>query len=242
MAKKAKNICQSAMILAAGLGTRMRPLTNDMPKPLIKVNKRALINHALNRLDAAGVKEAVVNVHYQADKLEAYLKKAKSPKILVSNERKLLLETGGGVAKALPKLGKKPFFVVNTDSLWAEGTVPALTRLKNAWDDETMDAILLLAPTVSSLGYSGNGDFNMDADGNLTRRGERQIAPFVFTGAYILHPRLFKNAPKGKFSMNLLFDKAIKAGRLKGVRHDSLWIEVNTPEAVEIASTVMADL
>jgi len=230
------------MILAAGLGTRMRPLTDDLPKPLVRVNGTALIDHALGRLRAAGVKDTVVNVHYQADKLQAHLKKIKSPKVTISDERSELLETGGGVAKALSKLGEMPFFVVNTDSLWTESTVPALTRLKNAWDDETMDGVLLLAPTVSSLGYSGNGDFNMDPDGNITWRGERKIAPFVFTGAYILHPRLFKGAPKGKFSMNLLFDKAIKAKRLKGVRHDSLWIEINTPQAVDTASAVLADL
>ncbi|MGI9481661.1 MAG: nucleotidyltransferase family protein, partial [Hyphomicrobiales bacterium] len=186
--------------------------------------------------------DTVVNVHYKADKLQAHLKKVKSPKVVISDERGELLETGGGVAKALSKLGDMPFFVVNTDSLWTESTMPALTRLKNAWDDETMDGVLLLAPTISSLGYSGSGDFNMDPGGNITRRGESKIAPFVFTGAYILHPRLFKGAPTGKFSMNLLFDKAIKAKRLKGVRHDSLWIEINTPEAVETASAVLADL
>jgi len=233
---------KTAMLLAAGLGSRMRPLTDTRPKPLVEVNGKALADHALERLDEAGVSTVAVNLHYKADMLEAHLANRKSPKIVFSDERAALLETGGGIAKALPLLGKEPFIVVNTDSLWTEGTKPALLRLQEAWDDATMDCLLLVAPTVSSLGYNGRGDFSLEPDGTLVRRQESQLAPFVFTGAYILHPRLFNNAPEGKFSMNVLWDRAIETGKLKGLRHDGVWMEINTPKAVDIASDVLANL
>lgn len=228
-----------AMMLAAGLGTRMRPLTDERPKPLIEVAGKPLIDHALERLRGAGVEQAVVNVHYKADMLEAHLSTVSAPKIVISDERKELLETGGGLVKALPHLGAEPFFMVNTDSLWTEGARPSLERLRQAWNDETMDMLLLLCSTTSSHGYAGSGDFHCDADGTLSRRTENEIAAFVFTGVYLVHPRIFKNAPEGKFSMNLLFDKAIEAGRLKGLRHDGEWMEINTPEAIATAEQVL---
>lgn len=228
-----------AMMLAAGLGTRMRPLTCDRPKPLVEVAGKPLIDHALERLRHAGVEQAVVNVHYKAEMLEDHLSKVAAPKIVISDERSELLETGGGLVKALPHLGKKPFFLVNTDSLWTEGTQPGLERLRRGWNDETMDMLLLLSSTIASYGYSGRGDFHCNADGTLKRRAENEIAPFVFTGVYLAHPRIFKAAPQGKFSMNVLFDKAIESGRLKGLRHDGLWMEINTPEAIKIAERVL---
>ena len=229
-----------AMLLAAGLGTRMRPLTCDRPKPLVEVAGKPLIDHVLERLREAGVGQAVVNVHYKAEMLEAHLSGVESPKIVISDEREELLETGGGLVKALPHLGSEPFFLVNTDSLWTEGAQPGLARLRQAWNNDTMDMLLLLSSTVASFGYSGRGDFHCGPDGTLTRRAENEIAPFVFTGVYLAHPRIFKGAPKGKFSMNVLFDKAIERGRLKGLRHDGVWMEINTPEAIKIAEEALA--
>ncbi len=226
-----------AMLLAAGLGVRMRPLTDERPKPLIEVAGMALIDHALQRLRNAQVTSVVVNVHYKADMLKAHLASVLKPEIIISDEQAELLETGGGIAKALAHLSDAPFFVVNTDSLWIESTPPALQRLKSAWNDESMDMLLLLSPTDNSLGYRGNGDFFCADDGNISRKVEGQGAPFVFTGVYLVHPRIFKDAPGGKFSMNLLFDKAIAAGRLKGLLHDGIWMEINTPEAIKIAES-----
>lgn len=227
------------MLLAAGLGTRMRPLTDERPKPLVKVAGKPLIDHALERLQQAHVERAVVNVHYMADMLIDHLSAVTNPEIVISDERSELLETGGGLVHALPHLGSDPFFVVNTDSLWIEGAQSSLERLRRGWDDDTMDMLLLLCSTVSSYGYNGLGDFCCDANGTITRRPESEIAPFVFTGIYLVHPRIFKGAPTGKFSMNVLFDKAIEAGRLKGLRHDGLWMDVGTPEAIEIAEAVL---
>ncbi len=227
------------MLLAAGLGTRMRPLTWERPKPLVEVAGKPLIDHALEHLRRAGVEQAVVNVHYKAEMLEEHLSTVKDPKIIISDEREELLETGGGLVKALPNLGTAPFFMVNTDSLWTEGAQPSLERLRQGWDDERMDMLLLLCSTVSAYGYSGLGDFNCDPSGTISRRMESEIAPFVFSGVYLVHPRIFKDAPKGKFSMNLLFDRAIETGRLKGLRHDGLWMDVGTPDAIKTAEEAL---
>lgn len=229
------------MVLAAGIGKRMRPVTATVPKPLIEVAGRALIDHALDRLDKAGVEEAVVNVHYIADLVETHVRKRKAPKIIISDERKALLETGGGIRKALPLLGPEPFFVLNSDSFWLEGPRPNLDWLADAWDDSRMDALLMLSPTVSAIGYVGAGDFTMEKDGKLTRRQERTIAPFVYSGAAILSPRLFAGAPEGAFSLNLLFDRAIDAGRLYGIRMDGIWLHVGTPEAIREAEMSVAE-
>jgi N-acetyl-alpha-D-muramate 1-phosphate uridylyltransferase len=224
-----------AMVLAAGLGKRMRPFTATVPKPLIEVSGRPLIDHALDRLASSGVDTAVVNVHYLANMVEAHLKRRQHPQIVISDERGELLETGGGVAKALPLLGDAPFYLMNSDSFWIEGPRPNLDWLASAWDDTRMDALLMLASTVSSIGYPGPGDFLMEKDGHLARRPERTIAPFVYSGAAILSPRLFRDAPAGAFSLNRLFDRAIGEGRLFGVRMDGIWLHVGTPEAIREA-------
>ncbi|MCX5477889.1 nucleotidyltransferase family protein [Kaistia geumhonensis] len=230
-----------AMVLAAGIGKRMRPVTATVPKPLIEVAGRSMIDRALDRLARAGVEEAVVNVHYLADLVEVHVRKRKAPKVLVSDERGALLETGGGIAKALPLLGNEPFYVMNSDSFWIEGPRPNLDWLAGGWNDAEMDALLMLAPTVASIGYYGPGDFLMDKEGRLSRRPERTIAPFVYSGAAILSPRIFTDLPEGAFSLNLLFDRAIAARRLFGVRMDGIWLHVGTPEAIREAELSVAE-
>ncbi len=222
----------TAMILGAGLGTRMRPLTDLVPKPLVRLGGRALIDHALDRLQEAGITRVVVNVHYLADQMEAHLKGRKSPQILISDERGRLLDTGGGVVHALPLLGDRPFLIHNADTAWIEGIGGSLSRLVAAWDGEKMDSLMLLALAATSLGYDGHGDFNMEASGVLTRRQERREAPFVFAGVSIAHPRMFQDAPKGAFSLNKLWDRAIAARRLYGTRLDGVWMHVGTPDAL----------
>ena len=223
---------EAAMVLGGGLGKRMLPLTKDIPKPMVRLKGRALIDHVLDRIAEAGVRRAVVNVHYCADKLEAHVKQRKQPEILISDERQQLLDTGGGVTKALPLLGKEPFLIHNSDSVWIEGVGSNLERLFSFWNPDSMDSVMLLASGATSLGYDGSGDFAMDKDGRLIRRGERQMAPFVFTGVSIAHPRMFEGAPQGPFSMNRLWDAAIDNGRLFGIRLDGLWMHVGTPEAL----------
>jgi len=225
-------IPRTAMVLAAGLGTRMRPLTDAMPKPLVAVAGKPLLDHVLDRLADAGVERAVVNVHYLAEQIIAHTAARTKPHVTVSDERGLLLGTGGGVLKALPELGSAPFFHINSDTIWIDGVTPNLTRLADAFDAASMDALLLLAPTTGSIGYSGRGDFAMAPDGRLRRRGEREVAPFVYAGAAILSPALFKDAPQGEFSLTDLFDSAADAGRLHGLRLEGLWMHVGTPEAV----------
>jgi N-acetyl-alpha-D-muramate 1-phosphate uridylyltransferase len=224
-----------AMVLAAGLGTRMRAFNGQLPKPLVKVGGKALIDYVLDRLAAQGIERAVVNVHHLADQLERHLAGRKRPKIVISDERRELLGTGGGVVKALPQLGDGPFFHVNSDTIWIDGVKPNLARLADTFDDARMDALLLLAPAASSIGYSGRGDFSMAADGRLTRRSEHEVVPFVYAGAAILTPAFFAGTPKGAFSMSPLFDRAAKAGRLCGLRLEGLWMHVGTPEAIKAA-------
>jgi MurNAc alpha-1-phosphate uridylyltransferase len=220
------------MVLAAGLGKRMRPLTETTPKPMVRLKGRALIDHVLDRMAAAGVPRAVVNVHYLAGTLEAHLSQRKRPQIVISDERGQILDTGGGVVRALPKLGPEPFLIHNSDSVWIEGVGSNLERLFAAWDSDTMDSLMLLASAATSLGYDGQGDFAMANNGRLVRRGERQMAPFVFTGVSIAHPRMFESAPQGAFSLNRVWDAAIEQGRLYGIRLDGLWMHVGTPEAL----------
>jgi MurNAc alpha-1-phosphate uridylyltransferase len=220
------------MVLAAGLGTRMRPLTDTRPKPLVEVMGKALLDHMLDRLADAGVETAVVNIHYLGEQIERHVAARKKPRVIISDERGQILGTGGGVVKALPQLGAAPFFHVNSDSIWIEGVTPNLTRLASAFDAATMDALLLLAPAAGSVGYAGRGDFTMAPDGMLTRREERDVAPFVYAGAAILTPAMFKGAPQGEFSLTTLFDRAAAAGRLHGLRLDGLWMHVGTPEAI----------
>ncbi len=226
---------RNAMVLAAGFGTRMRPLTEQMPKPLVPVAGKPLIDHVLDRLADAGVARAVVNVHHFADQIERHLAGRSKPKIAISDERGMLLGTGGGVVKALPLLGDEPFLHMNSDTIWREGATPNLRRLAEAFDAAAMDALLLLAPAAGSIGYDGHGDFLMAPDGRLTARGERATAPFVFAGAAILSPRLFEDAPAGEFPLTALFARASQAGRLHGLELEGQWMHVGTPEAIALA-------
>ena len=223
------------MVLAAGLGERMRPITDTMPKPLIKVGGQAMLDFVLDQLAAAGVERAVVNVHYLADQIERHLAGRKAPQIVISDERAKLLDTGGGVVKALGELGREPFFHVNSDTLWIDGVKPNLTRLAEAFDAGQMDALLLLAPVAKSIGYAGRGDFTMDANGRLQKRAEREVAPYVYAGAAVLAPALFQGAPRGAFSLTTLFDRAAEAGRLHGLRLEGVWMHVGTPDAIALA-------
>ncbi|MFS8035686.1 nucleotidyltransferase family protein [Xanthobacter sp. AM11] len=226
----------TAMVLSAGLGTRMRPLTDTRPKPLVEVSGRALIDHVLDRVADAGIGLAVVNLHHHADLLEAHVRARRAPpRIAFSDERAALLETGGGVRKALPLLGTGPFLAINSDTIWIEGMRPNLARLSERFDSASMDALLLLASAAHSIGYDGRGDFQMDPLGRLTRRGERQVAPFIYAGACILKPSLFEGLPEGAFSLNRVFDRAGAAGRLYGLRLDGIWMHVGTPDAIALA-------
>lgn len=228
-----------AMVLAAGLGLRMRPLTENLPKPLVKLGGRTLLDHALDRLAEAGITDAVVNTHYLGHMIEAHLSDRDAPRITLSPED-VLLETGGGIARALPHLNAGAFIVVNADISWRDGDRPALDRLKAAWRDGDMDALLLLQDTTTATGYDARGDFFMSDAGVLTRRGDAAAAPYVFTGIQVLHPRLFADVPAGPFSLNLLFDRAIAAGRLYGLAHDGEWFHVGTPGALAEAEDRLA--
>jgi MurNAc alpha-1-phosphate uridylyltransferase len=230
-----------AMVLAAGLGKRMRPLTDTLPKPLVPVAGKALIDHVLDKLADAGVTQAVVNVHHRADQIETHVKGRARPRIVISDERGELLDTGGGIVKALPHLGTAPFFHMNSDTVWIEGVTPNLSRLAAQFDAARIDILLLLASTATSIGYDGRGDFTMAPDGRLARRPERQVAPFVYAGAAILNPAIFADAPAGAFSLNRLFDSAAEAGRLHGLRLDGTWMHVGTPEAINAAEAAILE-
>ncbi|HVI53072.1 MAG TPA: nucleotidyltransferase family protein [Candidatus Sulfotelmatobacter sp.] len=227
-----------AMILAAGLGLRMRPITETIPKPLVSVAGRTMLDRVLDHLDEAGVPNRVVNMHWRAEKIVKHL--AGRSGVTLSDETDLLLETGGGVAKALPLLGDAPFFVCNADILWRNGPVSALRRLAAAWDGDKMDALLLMAPTAAAFGYEGQGDFFLDPAGQARRRTGQEISPYVFAGVQILHPRLFAGVPSGAFSLNLLYNRAQDEGRLYGVAHDGEWYHIGTPEALAEAETLLA--
>ncbi len=228
-----------AMVLAAGLGTRMRPLTDTVPKPLVKVAGKSLIDHVLDKLAAAGVTTTVVNVHYFASQIEQHLASRRAPTIVISDERTQLLGTGGGVVKALPQLGNTPFFHVNSDTLWIDSVHSNLARLAESFDPARMDALLQLAPVITSIGYSGRGDFAMDADGLLRRRAENEVLPFVYDGVALLSPSLFADAPGGDFSLTVLFDRAAASGRLVGLRLEGVWMHVGTPEAIVAAEAAI---
>ena len=230
----------SAIVLAAGLGTRMRPYNGHVPKPLVQIGGKSLIDYSLDRLADAGVERAVVNVHHLADALERHLATRRRPRIVISDERGKLLGTGGGVAKALPELGAAPFFLVNSDTVWLDGVKPNFARLAEAFDAAAMDALLLLAPTTESIGYVGRGDFAMLPDGRLRPRAEREVVPFVYAGAAILAPALFADAPAGPFPLTVLFDHAGANGRLFGLRLEGVWMHVGTPEAVAAAEAALA--
>ncbi len=225
---------RTAMVLAAGLGERMRPLTLTMPKPLVTLAGKTLIDHVLDRLAEAGVRTAVVNVHYLPEQLKSHLKsrRGRPPEALVSDERGVLLDTGGGVKKALPLLGRGPFFIHNADSVWSEGATPALSRMLRNWNPAVMDCLLLLAPVATSIGYAARGDFTMSEDGRLARRGKNEVVPFAFAGVSLCDERLFRDCPEGRFSLNHLWDRALDKGKLYGMRLEGRWMHVGTPAAL----------
>jgi N-acetyl-alpha-D-muramate 1-phosphate uridylyltransferase len=231
---------QIAMVLAAGLGKRMRPITDTMPKPLVPVAGKALIDWALDALAEAGVPAAVVNVHYLAGQMEAHLSRRASPRILVSDERAQLLDSAGGIVKALPHLGTEPFFILNADTFWIDGDTPNLRHLASHWDESRMDILLMVALPDQATGHTGRGDFIMDEEGRLARYKEGDDAPFIYAGAAILHPRIFAGASVEPQSLNRYFDRAIASGRLYGMRMDGLWLTVGTPEAIPEAEAVLA--
>ncbi len=237
------DVPDTAMVLAAGLGKRMRPLTATRPKPLIEVAGQPLVDHALDRLRAAGVAKAVVNVHYLPDAIEAHLKnRGRDIEIAISDERGKLLETGGGLVKALPLIDADPFLVVNSDNLWVDGPVDTLKLLASGWDDARMDALLLLVPLSRANCHAGRGDFHMSATGKLRRRRPHGVAPFVYTGIQIVSKRLFDGElPEGAFSTNLLWDRAIAAGRCYGAVHQGLWFDVGRPESIRKTEDILRE-
>jgi N-acetyl-alpha-D-muramate 1-phosphate uridylyltransferase len=224
-----------AMVLAAGLGLRMRPLTERIPKPLVQVAGRPLLDHVLDKLGDADVGEAVVNVHYLPDQIIGHVADRTKPRVIISDETNQVLGTGGGVVRALPLLGEDPFFLVNADTLWIDGVRSNLSRLAETFEPARMDILLLMAPTASSIGYNGSGDYGMLPDGALRKRREHQVVPFVYAGAAILSPSIFANAPSGEFSLTKMFDAANEQERLFGLRLDGMWMHVGTPDAVGAA-------
>lgn len=229
----------TAMVMAAGKGTRMRPLTDDRPKPMVEVAGKPLIDHALDKLGDAGITRAVVNVHYFADQLEVYLRNRSNPAITVSDERAELLETGGGMVLAQGYL-PDPFFCLNSDNIWVDGDCTAFETLSRFWDSTTMDALLLLVPHTNAANFTGAGDFFLDGAGRLTRRGDADHAPFIYTGIQLVSHRLLRDAPKGKFSTNVLWTRALEEGRLFGVPFDGRWFEVGTPDAIHPTEVALA--
>ena len=233
---------RTAMIMAAGLGKRMRPLTATRPKPLIEVAGQSLLDHVLERLRASGVTRVVVNVHYLADAVEAHLaSRAHGLEIVISDERGLLMETGGGLVQAAPLIDSDPFLAVNSDNLWIDGPADTLRLLASQWDDRRMDALLLLVPLARAENHSGMGDFHMDRSGRLRRRQRSRVAPFVYTGVQMLSKRLLRDAPDGPFSTNILWDRAIDEGRCFGAVHHGLWFDVGTPGAIPMTEAALQD-
>jgi N-acetyl-alpha-D-muramate 1-phosphate uridylyltransferase len=231
---------RKAIVLAAGLGKRMLPITATMPKPLVKVAGQSLIDFALDKLHEAGVESVVVNVHHFADMLEAHLRTRETPRIVISDERDELLETGGGVKKALPLLGSDPFITFNSDSLWIEGKEPNLKRRVKAWNPERMDILMLVAPLSTSIGFEGRGDFHQDEDGRLRRRGTDDSAPFAYAGVAIVKPELVHGTPEGAFSANAFYDRAIAKDRLYGLCMEGQWLHVGEPQAIAEAEKCLA--
>ncbi len=231
----------TAMVLAAGMGKRMRPLTATQPKPMVRVAGKPLIDHALDRLSEAGIARAVVNMHYLADSLEAHLRERKAPEIVLSDEREQLLETGGGLVKAQDQL-PDPFFCLNSDNIWLDGPRDCFADLSAIWDAERMDALLLVVPHKGAHNFRGLGDFNLDEDGLVSRRTEARLAPFIFTGIQLVAKRLLRDAPDGPFSTNTLWSRAIEEGRLFGLPFTGQWFEVGTPDAIKPTEAALRDV
>ncbi|MGN6059164.1 MAG: nucleotidyltransferase family protein [Sphingomicrobium sp.] len=231
---------RTAMVMAAGLGKRMRPLTATKPKPLIEVGGKPLLDHVLEKLRAAGVKKVVVNVHYLADAVEAHLvSRGHGLDVVISDERGLLMETGGGLVQAEPLIDSDPFLSVNSDNLWIDGPADTLKLLASHWDDSRMDALLLLVPLARAENHRGMGDFHMDREGRLRRRDRSHVAPFVFTGVQMVSKRLLRDAPDGPFSTNILWDRAIEEGRCFGAVHQGLWFDVGTPKSIPMTEAAL---
>lgn len=228
-----------AMILAAGMGTRMGALTDDTPKPLLTVQGRAIIDYVVERLIDFGIERIVVNLHHKAERLQAHFAGRRDAEFVFSMERDTILGTGGGIAQALEHLGSDPFFVVNGDVIWFDAGRSSLADMAKRFDEETMDGLLLLHPTVKAVGYGGVGDFQMDQEGRLLRRQENRVAPFVYTGVQLLHPALFADCPDGAFSINSLYDRAMENERMYGWRHEGDWMELNTPEGLRKAEALL---
>ena len=235
-----KSAPKKAMILAAGLGTRMRPITDKIPKPLVEVAGKTLLDYGLDALTRSGVEEAIINVHYHAEQIEQHVANRTDIKITISDEREELLDSGGGIANALPLLGDDPFYLLNADSFWVEGCTQNLSRMSDGWDAQEMDIMLLLSCMKKAVGFGSKGDFSMDTDGRLLRRVEKKIAPFAYAGAAIINPSIFKGAPDGAFSLNKQFDTALEQERLFGVRLEGLWLHVGTPDAIYEAEDAIA--
>jgi N-acetyl-alpha-D-muramate 1-phosphate uridylyltransferase len=234
---------RTAMIMAAGLGKRMRPLTATRPKPLIEVAGKALLDHVLDRLRVAGVRKVVVNVHYLADSVEAHLaSRDHGLEVVISDERKQLLETGGGLVHAMDLIDSDPFLAVNSDNLWVDGPADTLKLLASHWDDSKMDALLLLVPLARAGNHKGIGDFHMTRSGRLRRRDRSHVAPFVFTGIQMLSKRLLNDAPDGPFSTNILWDRAIEEGRCFGAVHQGLWFDVGVPGSIKLTEASLQDV
>ncbi len=234
------DVPRTAMIMAAGLGKRMRPLTATRPKPLIEVGGKTLLDHVLEKLHTAGVRKVVVNVHYLADALEAHL--ATRPhglEVVISDERDLLMETGGGLVKAAPLIDSDLFLALNSDNLWIDGPADTIRLLASQWDDSKMDALLLLVPQARALNHRGMGDFHMDRTGRIRRRERSRVAPFVFTGIQMVSKRLLRDAPEGPFSTNILWDRAIAEGRAFGAVHQGLWFDVGTPQSIPMTEAAL---
>ncbi len=233
-------VTDTAMVMAAGMGKRMRPLTATQPKPMVRVNGKPLIDFALDRLEHAGLGTAVVNVHYLADALEAHVGDRAKPAIVFSDEREALLETGGGMVKARDAgLLPDPFFCTNADSIWLDGPRNALNDLSDHWDADRMDALLLVVAHDQTLNFDGTGDFYMDGAGRIRRKIAGRIAPFIYTGIQLVSHRLLREAPAGKFSTNVLWDRAIAEGRLFGLAFSGQWIEVGRPEHIPAAEDAL---
>jgi len=236
-------IPRTAMIMAAGLGKRMRPLTATKPKPLIEVAGQALLDHVLDRLRSAGVEKVVVNVHYLADAVEAHLASRKHGlEVVISDERKLLMETGGGLMQAADLIDADPFLAVNSDNFWVDGPADTLKLLASHWDDAKMDALLLLVPLARARNHRGMGDFHMDRNGRLRRREKSRVAPFVYTGIQMLSKRLLRDAPDGPFSTNLFWSRAIEEGRCFGAVHQGLWFDVGTPKSISLTEAALQNV
>jgi N-acetyl-alpha-D-muramate 1-phosphate uridylyltransferase len=237
------DVPRTAMIMAAGLGKRMRPLSATRPKPLMEVGGKALLDHVLEKLRVAGVRKIVVNVHYLAEALEAHLmSRAHGLEVIISDERGQLMETGGGLVKAAPLIDCDPFLALNSDNLRIDGPADTLKLLASQWDDSRMDALLLLVPLARALNHKGMGDFHMDRSGRLRRRERSHVAPFVFTGIQIVSKRLLRDAPDGPFSTNLLWDRAMEEGRCFGAVHQGLWFDVGTPQSIQLTETALENV